>query len=235
MKKLYTILLLTVCACNTKAQTPDKKFSFLFKGGINIANYRATEPNIFVGDDTQFKNFVGFNFSALANAKISQPLGLQFGLGFSQKGTIMQLEVDYSDRNGYFIGKGQEKFTHRITYLELPLNVIYSYKNLSLGAGPYLAYAIAAKSIITPSNVRTFNQQEDTPIATYKSDLPIGNDDASVVKPLDIGVNFLADYKIKYGLSLGVNYGLGITKASKLPFVKDGKNSVFSILVGYNF
>lgn len=236
MKKLYTILLLIVCACNLKAQSTDKKISFMIKGGINLANYQLTEPRIFIiNDDTQFKNLVGFNLSALANAKIAQSLVLQFGLGFSQKGTIMQLEVDYLDQNLDFVGKGQEKFTRRITYLELPLNLIYCYKKLSLGAGPYLACAIVAKSIITPSNVRTFYQQEDTQIATYKSDLAIGNANNSIIRSLDFGVNFLADYKLKYGLSLGVNYGLGITKASKLPPVREGRNRVFSVLVGYSF
>ncbi len=236
MKKLFSILLITICACSVLAQSRDKKLSFMLKGGINLANYQVTEPRIFIiNDDTQFKNLVGFNLSALANAKIAQSLVLQFGLGFTQKGSKMQTGLDFTDENGVFIGLGQDKFTHRITYLELPLNLIYSYKNVSLGAGPYLAYAIAAKSIFTPSNLRSFNQQNDAPNATYKSDLPIGNANNSIIKSLDFGVNFLADYKLKYGLSLGVNYGLGITKASKLPPVREGRNRVFSVLVGYSF
>jgi|GEM_PF-4200784 len=46
---------------------------------------------------------------------------------------------------------------------------------------------------------------------------------------------FLADNKLKYDIPLGVNYGLGLTNANRLILISDGKNRVFSILVGYNF
>lgn len=235
MKKLYSILLLTVCACNVIAQTPDKKFSFMLKGGINLANYQLTEPKIFIiNDDTEYKNFVGYNFSALANVKITPSLSLQSGLGISQKGTKMQVSINFRGDVNEEIGTGVEKFRYRITYLELPLNLLFNYKKLCLGAGPYLAYALAAKSIIKPSNIRAF-QPEINPNTTIKSDIPIGNDDISIIKPIDFGFNFLADYKLKYGISLGINYGLGLTKASKLPLIRDGRNRVFSVFMGYNF
>lgn len=226
--------MLIVCAFYVKAQSPDKKFSFMIKGGINLANYQLTEPKIFlINNDFQFKNLIDFNLIALANAKIAQPFFLQFGLGLSQKGSKIKFNVNFRDEYNNYIGIGEENFIYRITYLELPLNLIYSYKKLLLGGGSYLAYAIAAKSIYTPSNLWSFYQLNSN--SAHKSDLPIGNDNNSIIKPLDFGFNFLADYKLNYGLSIGVNYGLGITKASKLPPVREGRNRVFSVLVGYSF
>jgi hypothetical protein len=229
MKKIYSILLICFGITAVWAQSPNKKFSFLVKGGLNISNYAVSEPKIYIiKDDFEDKNNLGFNVSAASNYKISNSVALQMGLGFSQKGYTQQFDVDLTLENEISLVKFREKMTQRIYYLEVPLNVLYNYKKFSFGLGPYLAYTITANS----TNAHAFSYPETR---EYKWDLKIGNDENSVVKPLDFGFNFLADYKLKYGISVGLNYGLGLTNASMLALGSDGKNRVFSILVGYNF
>ena len=230
MKKIYTFLLVTSVIGNVYAQDSVKKVSFLVKGGVNFSNYAASESK--KANNINDKNLLGLNFGVAANYKLSNSIALQTGLSFNQKGYINQFEIE--DRNEINEDLGTttiHKTTQRVSYLELPINAIYNYKKVSLGLGPYLAYAIKATSVFQMSKpVQGYSANHK-----FESDMKIGNDKTSVVKPLEFGLNFLVDYEFKYGISIGANYGLGITNASKLIFVREGKNRVFSVLVGYKF
>ena len=235
MKKIYTVLLITLWISKLWAQSPDKKISFLVKGGVNFSNYAASESKI--ANNINDKNLLGLNFGVAANYKLSNSIALQAGLGLNQKGNITQSEVQDSGPNGEKRDPFTTKFIQRVTYLELPINIVYNYKKLSLGVGPYLAYALDARSIYKSDRANFYDSQQQGFEGNYKmkQDIKIGNDETSMVKPFDFGLNFLANYELKYGVSLGANYGLGFTDASKLIFVREGKNRVFSMLVGYKF
>ena len=234
MKKIYTFLLVTSVIGNVYAQDSVKKVSFLVKGGVNFSNYAASESKIV--NDINDKNLIGLNIGVFANYTISSSVALQLGLGVNQKGNSTQFGVEDSGPNGENWGTFTAKFIQRVTYLELPINIVYNYKKLSLGVGPYLAYAIDARSIYKTDRPNYYETgQGFNGNLKMKQDVKIGNDQTSIVKPLDFGLNFLANYELKYGITIGANYGLGITNASKLIFAREGKNRVFSVLVGYKF
>ena len=129
MKKIYTVLLITLCISELWAQSPDKKISYLVKGGLNISNYAASESKI-VNDIGEDKSLTGFNLSALVNYRISNTFTLQAGLSFNQKGYINQFEVEDRGENNEYLGTTIiNKSKQRVTYLELHINAIYNYKS----------------------------------------------------------------------------------------------------------
>lgn len=231
MKKIYTFLLFASVIGNVYAQDSVKRVSFLVKGGVNFSNYAASETKLVndIGDD---KSLTGLNLSVLGNYRISNNISLQTGLSFNQKGYVNQFEFEDRNENNEDLGTTSiHKTSQRVSYFELPINAIYNYKKLSFGLGPYLAYAIKATSIFQMSKtIQGYKANHK-----IKQDIEIGNNETSIIKPFDLGLNFLANYELKYGISLGANYGLGFTNASKLIFVREGKNRVFSVLVGYKF
>jgi uncharacterized protein (UPF0333 family) len=144
----------------------------------------------------------------IAETKIAGRLYFQPQLLLSKKGN--KYELVYKENDVY-----NRQETH-LTYLELPLNVVYKFNGLYVGAGPYIARALKG----TYDNYMTYVQPEDGTVheTSYKADIEISShpkrlEDANPLyyRPMNYGVNFLAGYELKNGWFVNVNYSLGLT------------------------
>ena len=109
----------------------------------------------------------------------------------------------------------------RLTYLELPVNVVYK---LSLGsgkfitgAGGYIAHGLGGRSEITGKERATGNDFQLKKNVKYKKEAHLTEDQYNkndYYKPIDLGLNFLAGYEFKNGLGLNFTYSHGLSNLS---------------------
>lgn len=120
-------------------------------------------------------------------------------------------------------GKGSKfdvegvEFEFNTLYLDIPVNALAKFQagnagKFYIGGGPYLGFKLSSK-------VSVGDESED--IENWKS--------------TDFGVNFATGFEFSQGLTLGVNYGLGLTNIIEGDDETTGKNKVFAISLGYLF
>src|SRR3569833_973200 len=145
MKKfsLFLLVLMVISSgviAQSKAKTKQKDpFSFMVAVGSNWSIF--TNPQSNGSTFTQAKQVSGYNIGITGNWPISQALSVQAGLRFSQKGSRV-----YADTPYYHVYS-----TARPLYLELPLNLVYTYKasknvRIYAKAGGYAAKGMGGKS-----------------------------------------------------------------------------------------
>lgn len=203
MKKLLQIsIILMVVSISTQSFA---QLRYGPKVGVNFA----TQKLVFDGKtDNDVKTLVSFAIGGIADYAFSESLSFQPGLLFTEKGFVYK-DDDY-------------KFSTKIYYFEIPLNVVYKYDIGILEiygvAGPYFGFAVSGK----------FKYDDSTEKIKFGDDT--GDDN---IKRGDFGLNFGAGVEIS-SFQIGLNYGLGILNAS---YVDKGvmKNRVFSITACYFF
>ncbi len=171
MKKIL-LTLITIIAVNAAV---DAQMRFGVKGGVNLANASVT------GFSTS--SILSFHGGIVLDASLSESISIQPNLLFSQKG--FQLDLLGSSSKATF------------NYIEVPVNFMYKVSDaFSVGAGPYLGYAISGSTKSTSSAGVTTNKDVD--FTTDK------------VNRFDYGLNITAGYEVIEGLAVSINYSLGL-------------------------
>lgn len=188
MKKIVALMLaasigLSVSAQNTKARVG-------ISGGLSISNMygRANSAAARYTYDSR----TGF----AAGMFLEMPLGkskfiFQPGVHYVQKGTTTE---NVKERTSYVA----------LRYAEMSLNILYSASgkklNLFGGLGPTVAANVPSKSVIE-------TKPDGTKTATS---VVFGKEIPASYKGIDFGINGVVGVKNKKGISLSVNYTLGI-------------------------
>ena len=176
MKKVL-LTLITIVAVNAAVSA---QMRFGVKGGLNLANISINPAQ------TGTSSLLGFHGGLVLDAPLSESISIQPSLLFSQKG----FSVD------------QSSITSKTTfnYLEIPVNFLYNVTDaLTVGAGPYLGYALSA------SSKATLNGQTQTKDADFDKE----------VNRIDYGLNITAGYEVIEGLVVSANYSLGLANLNK--------------------
>lgn len=191
----------------------DAQVKFGVKAGPQLTNI--------VGDDFEDSEMkFGFNVGGYANIRFSEAFAFQPELLYSMQGT------KYSDSETETILGEEVTYDYdskvNLSYIQIPLMMKwYAYDGLNFEFGPQVGFNVAAKydteQTITTSE-GSITEQQDGDI-----------EDAETV---DFGLNIGAGYELPMGLNFGIRYGLGLTDVVK---DVDGKNSVFSLGIGYTF
>ncbi|MDB5279103.1 porin family protein [Ferruginibacter paludis] len=201
MKKMTTVLLVTVIAMSAKAQ-------FYVQGGVNLANITTTNS----GQTEKNKWLTSFNAGVLGRFGISNSFDLESGVLFTGKG---------SKAETYFNGGADYvKTKFNPLYLEVPLNAVVKIpldtrtkSNVFFHAGPYIAVGVAGKS--------TVDGKLGPVQSTSSSNIKFSNDDPFTSAQDDAAYNKLK--RFDYGLNIGggvdfgkllvkANYGYGLAK-----------------------
>jgi len=206
MKKTILLAALFVATITAFAQTTT---TFGIKAGVNFSKLTYSGGGFSVSS----QSLTGFHIGGVVDVGINDNFSFQPGLLFSTKGGKSESDGD--------AGKTT------LNYLEVPINFIYKVPagdgKVFFGAGPYIGYGLSGKDTETIDGTKT------------SSDVNFGSTEDDVKNP-DFGVNFLAGYELKQGLTINVGYGLGLANlANGGTDVGKIKNQLFSVSLGYFF
>jgi hypothetical protein len=222
-RKLFSfVLILILSAALAMAQGKTSKFSFAILGGVNLQNINGKDWN---GDKLNNDLILGYHVGVNTQIPFAPQFFFQPGLLFTTKGG------KWTD--------GSETTKDRLSYIELPLNVVYKgllgTGYIMIGFGPYLGYAIGGKSTT------------DDGSATVKSDIEFtkvvnAGDPSSTCyyKAFDAGGNIFVGYETASGLFFQLNAQLGMLKINpEDKRITDDqsayRNTGYGLSVGYRF
>ncbi|MCA1760310.1 MAG: PorT family protein, partial [Bacteroidales bacterium] len=223
-KQFSLILIFFLIGSMAFAQGPaDSRTSFAILGGVNLQNLNGKDNS---GNKLENDMIIGYH----AGVNIQIPLAPQFyfqpGLMYSIKGA--------ENNEGLLNG------TYNLSYVELPLNLVYKAPvgngYFMLGFGPYVAYGIAGKATYEVGGVSAENDIE------FKKEVASGDPLTTVyVKPFDAGANLFFGYELSGGLFLQLNTQLGLLDINPTDNRITGennstlKNTGYGLSLGYRF
>lgn len=218
MKKIFLIITFLATAHSLFAQ----KVKFILQGGMNLASISPNAPQS-GGGGSQAQ--ATFQFGGIIDIPLNA-VSLQTGILLNGKGNFSTTTENFVS-NGNPVPYSLRHLTN-ITYLELPVNIVYRHPvkpgSLYFGAGPYIARAVWG-SYSTKASMNTYYKK------VVSTDMSFGNG-TDQLKSMDYGANILAGLQMKNGLKLGLNYGLGLTSITN---TGSAQNRVLSLVVGYCF
>ena len=221
--KLFSfVLILILSASLAMAQGTQTKISFAILGGVNLQNINGKDWN---GDKLNNDLIVGYHIGVNAQIPFAPQFYFQPGLLFTTKG------AKWTD--------GSEITTDRLSYIELPLNVVYKgllgTGYIMIGFGPYFGYAIGGKSTTDDGSETVKSDIEFTKVVE-------AGDPTSIryYKAFDLGGNIFAGYETAGGLFFQLNTQLGMIKINPEDNrITDDqsayKNIGYGLSVGYRF
>ena len=205
--------------------TGNAKTSFAILGGVNFQNFNGKDNS---GNKLENDMIIGYHAGFNIQMPVAPNIYFQPGLLFSLKGS----EGSYGLLTG----------TYELSYIELPLNLVYKgflgNGYITLGFGPYIGYGIMGNSTLAVGPVSIETDVEFTDVV--ESGDPFAT---SHFRPFDAGGNIFAGYEMAGGLFLQLNAQLGMLKINpedKRTVVVYGeelsvKNTGFGLSLGYRF
>jgi hypothetical protein len=231
MKRRIIILttamaLLTTIANGQKTTAHSGGTTFGIRGGINFQNINGKDQE---GNKLSNDLVTRFNIGVNAEILVGTDFYFQPGLLFTTKGA----------RNKQVV-LGQEIIsTVNLSYVELPLNLIYKpalgMGHLLLGFGPYVSLGVGG---IVKYEEGGSNQHQDV---KFKNEVQASDaNDVAYFKPLDAGANLLVGYEFSNKLSFQLNTQLGLIKINPqyegaVDDKSSFKNTGFGVSLGYRF
>ena len=219
------IMMLVLTGSITMAQSTSRS-SFAILGGINLQNLNGTNS---AGDKLTNDMILGYH----AGVNIQLPIALGFyfqpGLMYSTKGA----------KNTYSILGTEVTRTTKLSYIELPLNLVYKGQlgngSVMLGFGPYVGYAIGGKYLTEGGSISIDNK------IVFKGTIDEADDEShATFKTLDVGGNIFAGYQMSSGLFLQADTQLGMIKINPENNGNSNdktsvKNTGFGLSLGFRF
>lgn len=204
-------------------------FSFLFvfhlnaqkialgvKGGLNLSSFGGSYVK---GLDTKSK--LGYNFGITADYSFSENFYVTSGLEYSYKGDKASFQIMFDEGNSY-----NQDMKYNAGYLQIPIHIGYkeavsSAVNISIYAGPYIAYGIEGKI-----KYLTVSEEEET--------VTNPNFFGRLARRFDSGMGAGVGMEIKTHYMLQLGYDLGLLNICKINGLSI-KNRNFYISAGYKF
>lgn len=225
MKLIHILLIAILIFSSTIALSQGKekgKSSFGILGGVNFQNLNGKD---IYGKQLENDMIVGYHAGVNMQIPIAPEFYFQPGLLFTTKGAKNTA--------------GTITTTYSISYVELPLNFMYKGQlgkgYIMLGAGPYLGYGVAGKTLVEggPESIKTDIE--------FKNVVEQGDPyTTTFFKPLDAGANIFAGYEMAGGIFLQLNAQLGLIEINpedKRLAIDESviKNTGFGLSIGYRF
>lgn len=205
--KYILICLLSILTIKSYGQ----KFSWGVKAGGGIAYQSFNNKDVI-----SVNSIITLNFAAIARYSLPHRFDIQTTLGINNRGAEI-IEDGITT-------------TPKITYLDLPVNLIkkFNFPGLGMiyfGGGPYVAYALSGK------------YRFETPNSVSSEKLEFGKD--KDLQRYDAGLNLTTGLELNNHLLFDIRYALGLKNISTQPFNDTGtssiKNRLFTISLGYLF
>lgn len=219
MKKL--LILITILVSGNSLLAQNVKFGI--KTGLNFPSLQSTSPFSPEGDYKISAKFLLGTYSEIKLGKYT----LQPGITFSVKGN-KAVQENNTISFGYPVPYTTERNVN-LSYIEIPINLLYNHPvkigTLYAGAGPYAAFAVGGR-------IRSIDRR-----STYLKDASVQKvefgDKPGELKNADYGANALAGLKLKSGIDIGANFGLGLLNLNNTD--SKARNCVATFTVAYLF
>jgi len=176
--------------------------------GGTIASQEWKEGSVSLKADSKF----GWKVGGVANMPLSTNIAFMPQLNVMAKNS----QMDLTDLGG-------DKTDIKLTYIELPLNFVYTSGGFFGGVGPTIAYGVGGK-------IKSGSDEADVKFDGEKD----ATDDNFHLKGLDFGGQVIVGYKLPSGLFFNALYNLSFSNISP----EDGgsvKNKYFGFGIGYFF
>lgn len=219
------IMIILLSAPLAIGQSTDRaKMSFAILGGVNFQTLSGKDNN---GDKLANDMLIGYHGGVNVQIPVAPEFYFQPGLLFSTKGA----------KNSY----GELTGTYKLSYIELPLNMVYKgllgSGYILVGFGPYVAYGIGGKGSVQ------YNSTSYETDIVFKSVVDAGDPWVPYFKAFDAGGNVFAGFEMAGGLFFQLNAQLGMININPkdnrtLKIYSDKlsvKNTGFGLSLGYRF
>ena len=212
------VLVLMLSASFAAAQDPSGGIAVL--GGVNLQNLNGKDSE---GDKLTNDMIVGFHAGVNVQIPIAPGFFFQPGLMFSTKG---------AKNTG-----GLLESTYKLSYIELPLNLVYKGMLgngfIMIGFGPYVAYGIGGKAVFEGGAVSLESDIEFQNVVELTDPIT-----AVYFKAFDAGGNIFVGYEMASGIFFQLNTQLGMLKINPEDkrIIGDEsivKNTGFGLSLGY--
>jgi len=220
--RLLSIIIIFLISIASAIAQSNSRISFAVLGGLNFQNMTGRD---FLGNDLANDMILGYHAGAVVNIPIVSEFYFQPGIILSTKGS----------KNVF----GILTTTTRMSYLEIPLNIVYKAPlgvgYVMLGFGPYVAYGIGGKVTTEGGPVAVETSIE------YKNIVESGDPiDGKYYKALDAGGNIFFGYELPGGIFAKINAQLGMLKINPedqrmLIDQSSVKHTGFGFSLGYQF
>lgn len=207
------------------------QIGFGLLGGVNFQNINGKNGS---GDKLENGLLTGFHAGMNLNIPLSTNFYFQPGLLFSVKGAKNEFF------NPQLKASGDYTTTTRLSYIEMPLNLLYRPQlgngYLLLGFGPYLAYGI------TGMETTQFNSVSFERPVKFENSVGVLSalDGNAYYRPFDAGANILFGYEFAMGAFVQLNAQLGLLKINpEYSWITDDQraymNTGYGLSLGYRF
>lgn len=201
-------------------------------GGVNIQNINGTDNS---GNKLENGLLTGFHAGINLNIPVAAAFYFQPGLIYSVKGA----------KNDFFSpdtkASGDFETTTKLSYVEMPLNLLYRPKigngYLLLGFGPYIAYGIGGSENSDFLGLVNYERS-----VKYKNSVNNFTEliENAYYRPFDAGANILFGFESSMGVFLQLNAQLGLLKINpEYTWLDENESSLrntgYGISIGYRF
>lgn len=220
MKKMLMMVAMAVCCMAANAQNEVGQLTLQPKVGFNVASLTGAEVQ--TGSTTESASMkLGFVIGAEAEYGISQNFSLAAGVLYSMQGCDFGEYKTFATVNGQDYESGWSKNQNNYAYLNIPIVANY-----------YLAPGFAIKAGIQPGFLLSAKNKMDGIGITPSETIDFKKDLNSFDLSIPLGLSYETEHMVIDG-----RYNLGLTKLNKESGdgVKDIKNSVIQVTIGYKF
>jgi hypothetical protein len=208
--------------------TASAQISFFGRAGLNLNDLVLIDGDGKTVD--LYKTGIGMQIGGGMNYSINDKMGVEVGLGYSQRGASLENSRDYAPGI-------TETTTGAMTlhYLDLPVSFVFSSEvgsgKLNFGVGPKFGIGLVGKNKFVTKVTNMGTTQE----TTTEVDLTFGSGDNDDFKALDLGFGTTVSYEIS-NFHFGVQYYYGLTNhVTNSMWLESMTQNMSSIIVGYKF
>jgi len=203
------------------------QISFFGRAGLNLNDLVLTDGDGKTVD--LYKTGIGMQIGGGMNYSINDKMGVEVGLGYSQRGASFENSMDVGGITATTTG------SMTLHYLDLPVSFVFSSEagsgKLNVGVGPKFGIGLSGKNKSTTKVTNMGTTQE----STLEDDLTFGSGDNNDFKTLDLSFGTSVSYEIS-NFHFGVQYYYGLTNHITNPTSKESvSQNMSSIIVGYKF
>jgi len=234
MKKLLiaasALLLTTGAFAQTKMSGSDARFGL--KAGVNLARFHASGDGSSTYNEN-VKDNIGFNITGYGDFGVANNFFIQPGISLQNKGVKFESSSTVGDVTTTVSNKTN------LMVVEVPVNAVFRIPTgdagaVQISAGPYVGFNISGKDK-SETTVSGTNGSGNT---SSETDLKFGSSTDKDYSSIDFGANVGLAYRLNSGLTLGANYGLGLSNLVPKD-AQSGENKltnrVLGFSVGYSF